>query len=478
VIGRLLGLSMLVTAGAAAPAQAYVNWPGYLFGPSHSSVNIDATAITPTHAKTLTAAWSRAFHPATTLYASPTVYNGSVYIGGLNGVLYKLSEATGAVQASRSVGGQHTCTSGISSTVTVAPDPSRGNAPTVYVTGGSPNASGGTYLWALDAATLQPVWSTDPVPVDQQESYAWASPTVSGGEISVGISSDCEPPLPRGGLAIFNQSDGSPVGTYWTVPAGSVGGAIWSSAAASGTTEWVTTGNADPTPGASAGDSFSIVRLNGATKVDSWTVPNLNGTDSDFGASPTLFNGWVVGAYTPLVGACNKNGIFYALRADSLSSGPVWSYQVGASDSAAPTPCLSAAAWDITDQLLIIGGNHTTTAIDAKQWPGSIRALSPNDKPAHRVVWEMGLPCPVLGTPTENGTGVVAVLTYNAGCTSGSSPALYLLNARQTVKPPIGNPAPVLLKTIPVASGGFSQPTWADNYLFVASSSGGLMAYH
>ncbi|TMK83268.1 MAG: hypothetical protein E6G44_12140 [Actinobacteria bacterium] len=97
--------------------------------------------------------------------------------------------------------------------------------------------------------------------------------------------------------------------TYWTVPKGAVGGSIWSSAA-------VTRGNSD-TAGGDPGDSFSIVRLAGQTlqRRGLWTVPNLDGTDSDFGGSPTLFSADLGdGKQTPLVGACNKDGNYYVLR--------------------------------------------------------------------------------------------------------------------------------------------------------------------
>jgi hypothetical protein len=476
-------VTAVAAIGGAAPAHAYVNWPGYLFDTGHSSLNAGATTITPAHAPFITQAWSAPFNPPTIFWASPTVYNGSVYIGGLNSVFYQLNESTGVVVHSLNLGWVPGCAGsgrlGIAATATVAPDPSRGGAATVYVTGGSgSNGPQGIYLWALDAGTLQPVWATDPVLIDQQPgTYAWSSPTVSGGRISVGISSICDLPLVRGGLAVVNQSDGSAVGTYYTEPAGSVGGTIWTSAAASDTTEWVTTGNSDEKPGSIQGDSFSVLRLQGATKVDGWTVPSLVGTDSDFGASPTLFAGSVGGVSTPLVGACNKNGYFYALRSSALSSGPVWTFRVGQKDSAAPTACLSAAVWDSADRELVIGGNPTATPIDAVQWPGSIRALSPDASPSKRVVWELGLPCPVQGTPTMNGAGVVAVVTWNSGCLSGSSPALYLLNARSPTPNPLGNPHPQVLKVISLSSSAFSQPTFADGYVFVAGTSGGLMAY-
>jgi hypothetical protein len=469
-------------ATPVGPVTAYVNWPGYLFDPGHSSLNGPATAITPTQASQPTAAWSAPFKPTGGLYASPTVYDGVVYIGGRNGLFYELDESTGVVLHSANLGVEQACSTaanpwGIASTATVAPDPTRGGAPTVYVTAGSPaGGAGGIYLWALDATDLHPVWTTDPVAVDQQAgSYAWSSPTVSAGEISVGISSACDSPLVRGGLAFFNQSDGTPAGTYYTVPAGSVGGGVWSTAAASGSTSWVTTGNADPTSGATAGDSFSIVRLSGPSKVDIWTVPAQNGTDNDWGSSPTLFKGIVGGVSTPLVGACLKSGTFYALESSSLSSGPVWSFEIA--DPTDTLSCLSAGVWDSTAKQLIVGGNRTASPIDGQQWPGSVRALSPDATVSNRVIWEQGLPCAVQGTPTENGAGVLAVVTWNE-CSSGNSPSLYLFNARSSLANPNGNPNPVLLKTIRLSSSAFSQPTFADNYLFVASNSGGLMAYH
>jgi hypothetical protein len=53
------------------------------------------------------------------------------------------------VLGSINVGGQHSCTAGVASTVTVAPDPSRNGAATLYVSAGNPSSFGGTWLWAL-----------------------------------------------------------------------------------------------------------------------------------------------------------------------------------------------------------------------------------------------------------------------------------------------------------------------------------------
>ena len=52
--------------------------------------------------------------------------------------------------------------------------------------------------------------------------YAWSSPAVVGGHIYIGISSQGDHPLVRGGAAAFDQATGARLATYYTVPAGFV----------------------------------------------------------------------------------------------------------------------------------------------------------------------------------------------------------------------------------------------------------------
>src|SRR5439155_23556308 len=192
--------------------------------------------------------------------------------------------------------------------------------------------------------------------------------------------------------------------TYNTVPNGSVGGGIWSSAAAngSGTSIYVSTGNDDPN-GTQSGDSFAIARLDPTTLVrtDKWTVPaNQLGVDSDFGGSPTVFRATLRGTSTSMVGACNKNGRYYALKAGDLAAGPVWFDQI--SDPHTPGGmtglCLSAAIWD--GQRLFESGPQTT--IQSTVYRGSIREIDPA---TGAYLWETGLPDAVSGSPTLSGGG-------------------------------------------------------------------------
>jgi outer membrane protein assembly factor BamB len=506
---RLVLVALIVFEAAAwgvpasTSAAGFVNWPSYLFGPRHSSLNQLATAITPANASGLTAAWPSPFTPSghsgrarPFLYGSPTVYGGRVYIGTFDGWFYELDEATGAVLHQRDLGAENACDEhpfvgyGIGSTATVAADPSRGGAPVVYVTGGNvTGGTGGTYLWALDPVDLHSVWTTDPVTVDTQAgSFAWSSPTVTAGRIYVGVSSKCDSPLVRGKVVGFSQANGGRIAPPYQVilGKGQVGGGVWTSVAADGSSVWATTGNAhEMTTGARIGDAYSLVRLNGATlvKQDRWRLPGAldsftNGTDRDFGASPTLFTGTVGGSSAPLIGACSKEGVFYALRRGDLASGPVWRLRIGKQSGEVPfDACIDSAIWDSPAKQLVIGGNGGAT-VDGQTANGSVRAFEVDQGVTRRVIWDIPLPCNVIGSPTEDGAGVVAVVTYNCIGTT-SQQALYLLDARHPVPNPQGNPIPdaPILKRILLGSPAFAQPTFADNMLFVAST-GSLMAYH
>jgi polyvinyl alcohol dehydrogenase (cytochrome) len=385
--------------------------------------------------------------PSPSLFASPTVVNGRVYIGADTGVFYALNEATGQVVWDRFLGfvPKLTCHArGIVSTATVARDPVSG-ALTVYVAGGN------GYLYALDAATGAIRWrSVIALPSHTvNDYYDWSSPAVVNGHVYVGVSSMCDVPLVAGGLKEYDQATGALLATYRTNPGGPKGPSIWSSPAAvpSGKFVYVTTGNG-------AGDAASIVRLDGTTlaKRGSWQVPPAQQVkDSDFGGSPTLFSAMIGGTATALVGACNKNGVYYALRRDDLAAGPVWQFQVGAGASGGPQ-CDAAAVWDGSH--LFLSGDQTV--IGGVTYNGSVRMMNPA---TGTPIWQTGLPGPVIGTPTLDGAGVLAVQTY-------SDSGLFLVNAATGA---------VLAN---IATGvEFGQPVFADTMMLVPTKSHGLWAY-
>ena len=110
--------------------------------------------------------------------------------------------------------------------------------------------------------------------------------------------------------------------------------------------------------------------------------------DGDFGGSPTIFSASLNGTATPMVGACNKNGIYYAFRQGDLHDGPVWQQRIAAPGG--PTEpggqCDAAAMWDGTN-LIEDGGN--STVINGVTYQGSVQSLDPA---TGAPVWQTGLP--------------------------------------------------------------------------------------
>ena len=453
----------------AGLASASLDWPQFLHDPQHDSVS-NATAFTPSNAASATKVWH--WQPPTVagqrgplLNASPTVVAGVVYIGALSGGFYALKESTGAMLWSRQLDTMPTGTCfgrGITSTAAVQPDPVTG-APTVYV-------SGARYLYALNEATGAMVWRTriGPSVSNPDAYYNWSSPTVISGHIYMGMASGCDNPLIRGGVVELDQHTGQVQHTWHSVPAGSIGGSVWSTVTASSTDSdvWVSTGNeCDPTintcpRGNKIGNSLSVVHLSGSLNfLQAWQVPGAagHGHDWDFGSSPTLFGGTGI---PPDVGACNKNGVYYALAANPLSSSPLWALTVGVPNllGAPGGECIASAVWDGPAGSFYIGGNATT--IGGVTYGGSIGQVNPA---TGRYVWHTGLPCAVEGTPTLDSAGVLAVGTYS--CPQNATPGAYLINASTGA----------VLKSLPVGSTQvFGQLVFAQGTLFVATRTNGL----
>ena len=473
-VALVLIVSVLCIAdarGTPGPGDATtsVDWSTYLFNSAHSSTT-SSNAITSSNASGIVEAWhwvpappTITGQPSNRLFASPTVVNGRVYIGSNTGVFYALDLATGQVAWQRFIGYRPklTCSArGITATATVATDPVTGNL-IVYVSGGD------GYLYALDATSGEIKWqSVIALPSNTiNDYYNWASPTVSQGHIYVGISSQCDNPLVRGGICEFDQASGTILNTYYTVPLNFNAGSVWSSVAVTSDGIYVTTGNPPPEgfPDGTDQDTVAIVRLDPSNleRLDKWQVSLPSpGADLDFGASPVIFTANLSGTPTEMVGATNKNGFFYAWKSHNLSAGPVWQYQI---DNAV-TPSISSGVWDGTH--LFVAGNQT--AINGTTYSGSIRELDPA---TGSTIWETGLVSAVLGTPALNGSGILAVSTYaslDGSPTKGAQNGTYLINAQTGT----------ILKYISVNDDyEWAQPVFVENYLLMATANQGLFAY-
>jgi len=163
-----------------------------------------------------------------------------------------------------------------------------------------------------------------------------------------------------------------------------------------------------------------------------------------------------------MVGVCNKNGNYYAFRQADLHDGPVWQVQMAAPFGTGSNPgqCDAAALWDGTN---LIEGGGNSTVINGVTYQGSVQSLDPA---TGTPIWQTGLPGQVVGSPTEDGAGVVAAAIFQS---STGNYGVYLLSAASGAI--LGyvntNPSPI-----------FAQPVFAGNDLLVAGNfTAGLTAY-
>jgi outer membrane protein assembly factor BamB len=380
-----------------------------------------------------------------------------VYIGDGDGRFYAIRESDQTVLWSRFLGivTSTTCPGnlGLYSTATVANAP--GGGP-LAVYENSPDGN----VYALDAATGAVDWKSelDDPSSTQNDYFAWGSPVIANGKLYVGIASDCDVPLVDGGVASFNQSTGAPIARWHAMLSGRPGGSVWSTPAVLPDGSVIaTTGNDDTTvqtPWAEA-----IVRLDGSTlsELDGWEVPPAPGAgDSDFGSSPTLFTATIGGVATPMVGACNKNGNYYAFKQLDLHDGPVWTVDLATPPSSGAGRCVASAIWN-GSQLILAGGDNTT--IGGVTYAGSLQSVDPA---TGAVLWAAGLPGAVVGSPTEDGAGLIAAPTF-----SGSD-GVYLVRASDGA----------VVGTLPSPGAMFAQPVFANGDLLAAAGSPfGLTAF-
>jgi outer membrane protein assembly factor BamB len=442
------------SAGVSSPTAAHVaaatnpgDWPAYLAGPRHHSYAPGQTAITPATAADLVQKWSHTFSPW--VWASPTVAAGAVYVGTGTGEFYKLDENTGRVLNKIWLGRQPALTCGVKmglvSTATVATDSARHEL-IVYVAG----ANG--YLYALRASNLSVVWRS-PVAIPSvkvNDYFNWSSPTVSHGTIYMGVASQCDHPLVRAGVISYSQHTGKKLAEFYIVPKGETGGSVWSSVAvdAAGNV-YATTGNGPPAHPL-RGYSESILKLSARTLhlLGRFQVPAAQRAwDGDFGGSPLIFGN--------LVGACNKNGMFYALNQATMKV--AWEQRIGLPATRGVGFCLATPAYNGT--YLFAGGNKTTIAVNGVDttYLGSIQELVAS---TGAVVWQTGLPDEDIGSPALNGAHVLAVPIF--GTVAGDGVDLVATADSGTIT------AGTILRNL-VPGSDFGQPVFADGMIFAAT---------
>ncbi|MCI4364639.1 MAG: PQQ-binding-like beta-propeller repeat protein [Thermoplasmata archaeon] len=343
-------------------------WSTYEFAANRSGYNFDEHTLSPQNAPELRVAWNVSLPGP--IFASPTVVNGTVYVGSWDGFETALFASNGTVIWNTFLGQENFTGQGygcpwanplgVTSAATVVGD-------TVFV-------GGATQYFALNATTGAQLWNYSEGAASNGY-YAWSSPLYYEGNVYVGIASQCDNPLLDGGLLELSATTGSVV-HHLDTAGGGQGGSIWSSPTvdAANNTVWVTTGNG---PYGSGSYGQAVVAVNATTLQvkGSWQAP-AGPNDIDFGAGGTLFtsSGGGLG-----VVATNKDGWAYALNRSNLGAGPLWSDQTttfpGDPSCQPPGFSIAPAAFDGTS--VYLPSSYTT--INAVAENGSVRAADPSN---------------------------------------------------------------------------------------------------
>lgn len=349
------------TVVPAAPGD----WPTYLADNGHSSFNASETLITPITAPKLKLKWT---HTAGGSIASqPVVVNGVIYWGSWDGFEYATNLNNQVVWKTNlgttSTPGCSPSPLGISSTATIASMIIKGTMTAVdFVGGGNDN------LYALNAHNGAIIWKT--ALGSSSAYYLWSSPVLSHGSIYIGIASNCDTPLVRGGLVQLDAATGSIQHTFNAVPQGCLGASVWSSPTideAAGTI-YISTGNGEKCKGSLEPNGNAVIELRASdlSLLHSWQVPlSEQLSDGDFGATPTLFTS---SAGVHMVGVENKNGRFYAFKRDDLGK-PMWKARIATHRGGT-----SSSAWD-GHRLYVAGRSITLNHVYCQ---GTITALNPD----------------------------------------------------------------------------------------------------
>ncbi|HYA57272.1 MAG TPA: kelch repeat-containing protein [Thermoplasmata archaeon] len=380
-VGGAPGRGTLIPDGSVLGST---DWPTYLQNPSRTGANIAETAFSPQNASELSLQWR--FQTGALIAASPSIANGTVYVGSWDGYEYALNVSRGTELWQSYLG------------VTDSPPDcggGRGITSAATILNGTVYAVGGTsYLYALNASTGKVLWKTFVGNTTEPNGgYVWDSPLLYRGAVYIGLANMCDPPtVVQGQLFEVSLATHTIVHEFNTTRPGQAGAGIWGSPAVipALNTIYFTTGNG-PT---SAPYQEAVIAVNATTlaPVGHWQIPqhtNQSIGDGDFGSTPTYFTN---AQGRPYILVENKNGIFYAFNATNLSAGPVWMDYLAVSGNCPECGdgSISPAAFD--GKTLYVGGGITT--LNGKLVPGAIRALNTS---TGKILWAQPAGGYVLG---------------------------------------------------------------------------------
>jgi outer membrane protein assembly factor BamB len=404
-----------------APSAASDDWPTYMRSIERSGFNAAETSISAATISHLKLRWID--QGTSRVFSQPIVAHNLIFWGSGDGYEHATDLGGHRVWAANLGWSSSVCPgngddkNGVLNTPTVASVLIHGKQTEVLFVGG-----GNARFYALDALTGAILWST--VLGTPPATFLWSSPAFYQGRIYEGVASLSGCPQVQGGIVEMDAGTGKVLHAFDTVPDGCLGGSVWGSPTldVAGNALYVGTGNqaqcASPEPYAVA---LVKLRLSDLALLDVWQIPHSQQIpDSDFGATPTLFEATKGGVRHQLIGLANKNGVYYAFDRRAIGHGPVWKVALGGIYS------IASSAWDGIH--LYMGGRDTT--YQGRSCEGTVSALDP----AHGAfVWRHCLgDGPVLGAITEiPGVVIVAEASYFLAIATADGRTLFRYTDRQ-----------------------------------------------
>ncbi|HXW80712.1 MAG TPA: PQQ-binding-like beta-propeller repeat protein, partial [Acidimicrobiales bacterium] len=337
--------------------------------------------------------------------AQPIVYKGIIYWGDWNGNMHATT-LSGKTLWSTSLGitpKPPACPYplvklGIESTPTIGFI----NGQTVVWVGG-----GAGQLVALNASNGSVIWQTHLA--TEVGDAIWSSPAYYRGSLYVGVASFQGCPQEFGRIVRVSAATGavqSAINFASLVPARCKGPGAWSSPSVDATSNSIFIDTSNDLCNSRYQDG--ILKLNPSTLAitSSWQVPiSQHPADSDMGASPMLFTATIGGVQRQLVGAVNKNGVYYVLDRNDLAAGPIWQYRVESQATFAVglgplahncNNTISTSGWAGGSSPIIVAGVALNSLGN-----GCIGTLTALDPATGNPEWQINLEGGVEGAVTE-----------------------------------------------------------------------------
>lgn len=378
---RMLGLLIVLigAGGIIAPrlsshAAPTGNVSTYMGSNARDGYYPDETMLNASNASRLKLKWE--VQARGSVATQPLVYNGVLYWGSWDGYEHATLASNGApiwntyVGRTMSASGCSPKDAGPAGTPTLAAMTIGSASEVLFIPGGD------SKFYALDVVTGHILWET--VLGTPPNEMLWGGSAVYNGNVYVGISSYGDCPLTPGYVFELNGTTGAILHSFATTANRCPGAGPWDAPTideAAGTL-YITTGTI-ATCRVREIYAYALLefRASDLTLLGHWQIPVSQQTgDGDFGSTATLFTATINGTVRQMVGAVNKNGIYYAFERDNITAGPVWEDRE-ASIMRGDKSSRAASAWDGT----YLYEGDTTTTVNRKACAGSVRALNPSN---------------------------------------------------------------------------------------------------